>query len=135
MEKKTLKQELAEQLQLHREEASSLRSTVDHYIDLISNTVPNEYCKHFGIGVAGSHNQFGATWGFYNHQKDCYTVTGDTFYIANDYNCKCIGSNSKQVLEFAKDIQVYIKQGIAELKHDIELMEKINKELIFLKEL
>jgi len=132
---KTLKEELAEQLGLHSNESSSLNRIVDYYIELISNTVPDEYCRHFGVGVAGSHNQFGTTWGFYNEHKDCYTVTGNGYYIANNYNCKVNGSNSKQVSVFAKDIQVYIKQGIAELKHDTELMEKINKELIFLKEL
>ena len=132
---KTFNQELGERLELLGKESFSLKSIVDYYIKLISETVPSDYCEHFGIGVAVSHNHIGSSWGFYNLHQDCYTVTGSGYYIANDYNCEVKGSTDKQLLDFAKNIQVYIKQGIAELKHNTELMEKLNKKLFFLKEL
>lgn len=129
---KTLKKELIEALELEYNSAKQLKNIIDDYIEIIQKEVPNEYMHIFGIGVAGSHRQFGPHYGFWNKEKRLYTCVGKSYHISNDFNAYVPGSSNQEISDFAKYIIEYINDGISYLKERSIVFDKLYENLKFI---
>lgn len=128
--KKEMVSTLKNELQIEVNVRESLEALLNEYIDFIKEEVSSEFRRYFGIGIAGSHSQFGSHYGFFIERdyQDCYAVPGQGYCIANDFDAKVTGSNFFEMKEFAKNIPLYVKKGIEKLKaENKETMEIINK--------
>lgn len=105
----------------------SAREYINDYIEWVENNIPSEFRNAFGVGRAGSHHQFGTHYGFWaddpNEGYGRYvSASRNSYYIANDFNCRVSGSTNNEVKCFVKSIPTYLKEGF-------ELMQKQNEEL------
>ncbi|NHZ84398.1 MAG: hypothetical protein GWP19_00775 [Planctomycetia bacterium] len=93
----------------------SIASILQEYIDFVEENIPHEFWKIFGIGKAGGHRQFGNVYGFEassEYRDDYYTIPGNGYYIANDWDAKVEGSNFYQMKEFASRIKDLVEEGL-----------------------
>lgn len=108
-----------------------LSKYISDYVKWVQKEVPAGLENRFGVGVT-SKNRFGTYWGFYNSEKRMYTCTGSGWYVGNDFNCEIVGSNIKQMKEFAKEIPSYIEEGLEAIaKENEEIEEVLRKKIDF----
>lgn len=136
--KKEMVSTLKSELELHVSVRESLESLINEYIEFIEKNVYSEFYEYFGIGVAGSHSQFGSHYGFlvnkcddYNGNYEYYAVPGNGYCIANDFNARVSGSNFIEMKEFAAKITEYVKNGIKQLESANEETQKIINTITF----
>lgn len=110
---------------------SELEDYVTSYIDWVVENVPSHLRNAFGVGIV-SDNRFGTYYGFWNEANDCYTSTGKSCYIGNDFNCRVQGSTPPEMRAFAKAIPDFIESGLAALEaENKELSELLSKKVHF----
>lgn len=139
MSKKEIKKELKKKLEVvtdfNIKLNASLESIVEDYIKYISENIDNCYMKYFGVGITVSTNQFGSYYGFINERMsyergfDIYTCTGNGYHVAGDYNYYINGSNQKDLIAFAKQIPIFVEQGIKHIKAKNIEMQNIENTL------
>lgn len=105
----------------------SVREYVSEYIEWVENNIPSEFRAEFGVGKAATHRQFGSHYGFSSCDSEGYgqiyrSPSRQSYYIANDFDCRVLGSTNFQVKDFAKNIPTYLKDGL-------EFMQKQNEQL------
>jgi hypothetical protein len=130
--KKEVKGALKE-LEINIKLNDKLIDIINEYVEFVEKNIPDEFMESFGIGVAGSHDQFGSHYGFesthdYSGER-VYRVAGHGYNIANDFNAYVTGSNFTQMLEFAKQIPKFINYGVKVLKNNNEAANNIIEKL------
>lgn len=124
---KVTAKETLKEIDVHVKANERLSDIVNSYVEWAEKNVPKEFFHQFGIGIAGSHSQFGDIIGFYSGEY--YRVTGSGYYIANDFSAWVNGSDFHQMLIFAGKIPTFIKNGTASLsnsnKEALTLVDKL----------
>ncbi|NBA74581.1 hypothetical protein GOQ04_03435 [Emticicia sp. ODNR4P] len=103
---------------------------VNAYISFVENKIPAGMESCFGVGIARKHPRWGTVYGFENGGD--FTVVGEGYYYASDYNYWVNGSTSKEVKDFAKRIPLYMKSGIEALEaEELELASMLKNKIDF----
>lgn len=134
--KKEIVSTLETELNVHTTVRSSLESLLNDYVNFITDNVAPEFRKFFGIGVAGTHKQFGSRYGFKaddikgeydgsNYENEYYATPGNGYHIGNDFNSWVSGSNFFQMKKFAEQLHEWVSKGITELKKENKETQKI----------
>jgi len=113
----------------------NLSSYISNYVKWVEKNIPEEDLEFFGVGIAGSHGQFGDVYGFANgtceHTGNTnYCDPGEGFYIAGDFNAWVAGcTKTSELREFVKSIPDYMSEGIKRLKENNQENETLFLEI------